>query len=259
LHGAARFHHVGGPPGPLDDAAVESLAGTGAVFVCLDADTAAIAAALDVAARTDAVPVIVPLGEWSGLSAVLRSGSAAIRQIHPFMVVPRVLDFDVLLAGTREILARAIHDYYVAHRRRTGADDATDPSMADWERLPEPLKASNRAQAAHLPTKLAKIGCGLAPLIDWDRIPDPLTDAEVEVLAVLEHERYLEERLGPGAGEAADRRQEGNPNLVPWEALSETGRERARESVRCIPSQLARAGFRMMRRPQRSRVEDVRP
>jgi hypothetical protein len=259
LRRAARFRHVAGPPGPLDDSAIEALAGTGAVFVCLDADTAAITAALDIAARTDSVPVIVPLGEWSGLSEVLASGSTPVRQVHPFMVFPRILDPDVLVAGTREILARAIHEDYLAHRRRTGTDDAGDPAMADWDRLPEPLKASNRAQAAHLPTKLARIGCGLAPLIDWDEVPELLTDVEVEALALLEHERYLDERLGPEAGEFADRRHDGNPNLVPWEALTEVGRERARESVRRIPPQLARAGYRMIRRPQPSGAEDIRP
>ena len=44
----------------------------------------------------------------------------------------------------REALARAIHENYRAGQ--AGRKPGDDPAMADWERLPEHLRESNREQ-----------------------------------------------------------------------------------------------------------------
>ena len=103
----------------------------------------------------------------------------------------------MLLAGAGEGMARAVHAAYVAARKE-GPTDPDDPSLVNWRDLHEELRASSRAQAAHLGEKLREIGCGIAPLAEWDAPEASLTDDEIETLAILEHDRFVAERRAAG-------------------------------------------------------------
>ena len=192
---------------------------------------------------------------------MLSSGSGAARVIHPFLMFERVLAADMLLAGTGEKLARAVHAAYVEQRRK-GPTDRDDPALVKWRDLHESYRASNRAQAAHLGVKLRKIDCGLAPLAEWDAPVASLTNAEVEILAILEHDRFVEERLAAGWQPGRrDPEAKTSPYLVPWEELDGEDGERVRDldrsAVGNIPGLLARAGYRLVRLGDDAR--DVRP
>jgi hypothetical protein len=170
------------------------------------------------------------------------------RHIRAFNLFDRTMRHDLLFGGTYEVLARVIHEEYVEEQRREGATPATNPSLVPWQKLPASLKESNRDQAAHIGTKLAAIGLGLAPLTDWDADKKTLfSDDEVELLAIMEHERWVEQRRvdgwtpGPKDVEAKQ-----TPYLLPWDALSEEVREWDRQAVRGIPSFLARAGYQVI-------------
>ena len=89
------------------------------------------------------------------------------RRIWAFNVLERTMRCDVLLGGTYELLASAIHDEYLGSQHQEGSTAATNPSLQPWEELPESLKESNRDQAAHIGTKLAAVGRGVVPLADW--------------------------------------------------------------------------------------------
>jgi hypothetical protein len=145
-----------------------------------------------------------------------------------------------------EVLARGIHDSYRERRLRTlGVED---PSVADWDSLPETLRASNRDQAAHFVEKLNLVGCGVvrseggAPVFTF-------TPAEVDTLAKVEHERWMTERRRQGwtPGPTRDPKARTTPYLVPWADLSEPVRDLDREAVREMPMQLARAGYAVVR------------
>jgi hypothetical protein len=156
-----------------------------------------------------------------------------------------------VLRGTNELLARAIHDEYVRQQRTAGHAPLNEPSLATWDDLPETLRQANRAQADDLGSKLAAIHCHIAPLTEWDTSPESLSPDEVEQLAVMEHQRWLDERqrngwtYGPTRDDVAKR----HPSLVPWSKLSESEREKNRAAVRAIPALLFRAGFRAVREP----------
>jgi hypothetical protein len=142
-----------------------------------------------------------------------------------------------LTAEQVELIARVIHERYRANH---------DPSAPPWERLPESLKHSNRAQAAAIPEKASSIGCRIAPL---NGPPASLSPAELERLARNEHERWVRERREAGwtAAPVKDVARKQTPYLVGWEELSEEVRELDRDAVRGMAEALDAAGLGLYR------------
>ena len=156
-------------------------------------------------------------------------------------------------AQVTEHLARAIHPRVRRHPRiSTGGGRprptprAAPPSLGVWDELPEEFKESNRAQARQVGKKLAVIGCLMVPNFD-PTLGFAFNDDELQLLAQLEHERWLAERTAQGyeLGPARDGRV--RPDLVPWEQLSDEARAKNIQAVRHIPDMLARVGFQVLR------------
>jgi uncharacterized membrane protein len=154
-----------------------------------------------------------------------------------------------------ELLAQAIHDTYSAvfeagvqaavARVQVGGGTA---SLGPWDELPEEFKESNRAQAREIGENLAVIGCLMVPIFD-PALDFAFDDKEVQLLAQLEHERWVGERMAQGFEFGPVRSDRTRPDLVPWERLSDEARARNMQAVRCIPGMLARVGFQVLREP----------
>jgi uncharacterized membrane protein len=152
-----------------------------------------------------------------------------------------------------EGLARAIHDDYGAIRA-SGAETAVArsqvpggaASLGPWDELPEEFKESNRAQARQIGEKLAVIGCFMVPAFD-PTLDFTFDDDELLLLARLEHERWMQERIAQGFEPGPARHGRVRPDLVPWDRLSDRAREMNLQAVRRIPDMLARVGFQVLR------------
>jgi hypothetical protein len=120
--------------------------------------------------------------------------------------------------------------------------------MRPWEKLPEKLKESNRAQADDIPEKLKRIRCGFAPAAGKAKRFE-LTKAEVETLAEVEHERWMAERQRAGwtLGPRRNATKKVSPYLVPWSELPESAKKNDRDTVRGMPEFMAEAGFEIYR------------
>lgn len=163
-------------------------------------------------------------------------------------------------AQVTEHLAQAIHEAYVRAVHAASLDTATGQgavpgsriSLRPWEELPEWLKESNRAQARQVGEKLAVIGCLTVPAFD-PALTFAFAEAEVQLLARLEHERWVTERIAQASlpGPGPDGR--GHPDLVPWEELTDEARAKDVQAVRSIPVILASVGFQVLRA---SRAQD---
>jgi TrkA-N domain/RyR domain len=142
--------------------------------------------------------------------------------------------------GLRDALARSLHEDY--RRHQLWRKPAGDLSLARWEELPESLRASNLALAADIPNKLALVGLRLTrPGELGGRLS--LTEAQVQMLAEVEHGRWNAERLQ--AGWRLGPRRVGrstSPYLVPWADLPADIRQYDVETVRNIAAALAGAG-----------------
>jgi voltage-gated potassium channel Kch len=220
-------------------------------YVCIDDEGLALSTALlllNHLFRFD-VPVVVRMNRQHGLAALLQvvaaRGDRALEQLHVFSLLEEVCQPELLLRGTNEVLARALHQYYVS---KVGQQRSQHPSAVPWSDLPLEMKESNRAQADHIATKLEAVGCHLVPLTALEADSFTFTAPEVERLATMEHERWVAERraLGWALG-ARDLERKTNPNLIAWEDLDEATREMNRNSVRQLPAFLNRAGFTVHR------------
>jgi RyR domain len=154
---------------------------------------------------------------------------------------------EIVLRGTRELLARATHEDYVRQALAREESPETNPSMVEWDELSEDMRESNRAQADDIGVKLRELGCTVVPAVfqgpqnEEIRFPEE----EIERLAEAEHERWAEERKRSGwvYGESRNDARKTHPLLVAWEQLSETDKEKDRDTVRDLPRRLARHGF----------------
>lgn len=225
------------------------------IYICFDDDVHVLVNALTLHGKTrqHKVPIVMRMNGNAGLAMLMKEDPEAFdsNQLHIFSLIDTTCNLEALLWGAHEVLARAIHEDYVRHQKRAGENSQTNPSMVEWEDLPEDLKESNRHQAAHIEVKLKAINCGIQPLTDWEAASFEFKPEEIEKLAVMEHERWCEERRQQGWSYAArpkNIKRKTSPHLVPWEQLSGAIKEYDRNTVRGLPSFLARAGFQIYRR-----------
>ncbi len=238
---------------PLFPGSLASLRDCTGVYVCLDEELRGLRTALILRRmlRNPLVPIIVRTTERSTLSTFptdLESSSQV--NVRIFRMLDRVCTPEVIIQGTNEILAQAIHEEYVRTERARGQNPSTNPSMVEWSELPAILKESSRDQAAHTGSKLGQIGCDVVSLTELDEPSSVrLSRSEIERLAELEHDRWWKEREAGGWTLARKKNvlRKQSPYLIPWAQLSEETREHDRNMVRALPSFLAKAGFAIVR------------
>jgi hypothetical protein len=150
-----------------------------------------------------------------------------------------------LPAGTRETLARAIHEEYTRNRARSLRDE-----LAAWEDQPPMFRESSAQQADHVIVKLRQIGCEIHEVTDREPAAMSFSEAEIETMAEMEHGRWNVERLMDGWrwGSEKDVERKISPYLVSWRDLPEEIKEWDRETVRAIPDYLARKRLEIRRK-----------
>jgi hypothetical protein len=211
-------------------------------YVCLSDDTLAITAGLALRRRLRHVPTVVRTTQHPNLAELLEHPGGREprpqRGLRAFDVLDGVCRCDVLFNGPFERLARAIH-----RRHQTSRPDET-PS-APWDELPPDFRESSRQSAEAVATKLERVGLTIAPLNEWDREPLTLTREQVEEMAIVEHDRWVAERVALGwrLGPTKDVEGRSHPDLVAWAELSEPIRDYDRNLVRDIPAMLADIGY----------------
>ena len=221
------------------------------IFVCLDNDSLGLSAALSLHRRLrgSGVPIVIRMSRREGLANLLHEEhefGESQDPLFPFVLLDRVCLIDLALGGIKELLAQAIHEDYILQQRKIGQTPERNASMVPWENLSEALKESNRDQANHIGAKLRAVGCGIAVSTDWREPLIAFSQAEIELMARMEHDRWLRERRQ--AGWKSGRKDIGkrrSPYLVPWDELTEDIKERDRVFIRDLPKFLAGAGFKI--------------
>jgi len=230
------------------------------VFVCLDNDSAALSAALVLydRLRKYQIPIVVRMTHDAGLASLLRGekvSGGSFEGLSAFGLLDKTFKPELLFEGTHEMLACAIHESYRNKQEEKGQTSRTNASMVPWDELPENLKESNRRHADHIGVKLKAIGCAIAPLTDWDAEPFKFSVEEIDLMARMEHERWMSERLQAGwklKGKKKNIRKKTSPDLVPTEKLSGDARELDYNPVKDLPFCLAKVGFQIYRLSKKS-------
>ncbi len=160
--------------------------------------------------------------------------------------------YDVGAAGTHELVARAIHEEYIALQKKAGEKPETNLSLRPWDELPRRLKESNLRQVEDIWKAFHTINCSIA-LSTTSREPlFAFTQSEVEFLSEREHEQWMAERLRKGwvYGKVRDDQQKIHDCIIPWGQLSEAEREKDRNAVRALPGILAKVYLKIVRRDE---------
>jgi hypothetical protein len=120
-----------------------------------------------------------------------------------------------------EHLAELLHGIY-------GDCYPENPWQATYPELPEEFKEANRGFVRHIPIKLACLGYTMMPRLE-NEPPFELSEPQIEKLAEMEHERWLDEKIEFGwrYGPARDNFKKIHPALLPWKRLSQ-------EEIACL-------------------------
>lgn len=226
----------------------------GIIYVCLDGDSFALRSALTLQRRVKEhdVPIVARMNYDTGLTTLLQEEDKvrdSFSNIHAFGLLDRTCTPQLLFGCTYEILARAFHEDYVRNESAKGLTPLDNPSMVPWEELPEHLRDSNRGAVEHIRAKLDAVGCDVTITNDWDVQPFEFSSEELELMARMEHERWVEEKLREGwrYGPKRDDTKKIHPSLVPWSELSQEEKDKDRNPVRALPEFLAKARFQIYR------------
>jgi len=147
----------------------------------------------------------------------------------------------------REIIAREIHEQYRDTRMKK--PEYSEPSLEKWKNLQENLKESNRHQADQILEKLNLIKCAVREIRDREIALMKFSKNEIEIMAELEHARWVVERLSDGWKLAVEKNVDKklSPYLVSWRLLPENIKDYDRETVQKIPEYLAKVGLEVYR------------
>jgi voltage-gated potassium channel Kch len=212
--------------------------------------------------------VVVALSRPHGLAGLLGDVTQAdevrsMANIEVFATMDRTCTAELVQGGSFETMAHAIHEHWCHEQIVAGRPAIT------WQDLDESRRESSRAQARDIPTKLRMLKCAVTPLQAWNASDFAFSEAEVEMLAVEEHDRWNAERNADGwtlvpmpqaddpaevqrLVEAAKTRKQ-TPYLLLWTDLAARYPEIAdvdRAFVRAIPKILASAGMQVVRTNQ---------
>jgi hypothetical protein len=223
-----------------------------AVFVCMADEEACLRTALTTGGlwHAGAGSVTVRLGRLAALRDAFdgSSGDTLLDEVDGvlrlFDVLDAACDPELIREDLIERLARVVHDRYCQACVARGEVQADNPSLVVWEHLPAAMRQSCRAQAEDVGRKLRAIGCTLAPRVAPGENYQ-LTEDRVELLARMEHHRWMDERAADGwtfdpRRDEATRR---HPDLVPWELLSPVAQAKNRDAMREFANIVADAGF----------------
>jgi voltage-gated potassium channel Kch len=235
-----------------------------AVVLRDDADGIAIALALRRQCNvlgTDSIPVLVHQSSEDRLLS--RLGDTEIRNRDMTRLVPigglvRAESIERVLDRKGDQLAIALHAHYLVAAKSLGAGSPT--ALEAWDGLPENLRDANRATAEHAPILFAAVDLRLVTLGLGVR-PVALSTAELEILARVEHRRWIADRIDRGwhYSEIRDDRLMLHTALVSYEALSENDREKDRNAVRVLVNILTEQGLAIVRPKESPTASAGRP
>ncbi len=212
-----------------------------AVYVCEVSDSESVKSAAQICdvlrcEQHSSPPVFINLAAYDGSVSVAEWDG----QIYPYSALFDVCDPEVLFGFQGDGLAGIIHDYYRDSIAAQGRPLEGTPAGEDWESLDESYRQACRHQADHVSAKLANIDCCAVPEVESDFFA--FTSREVEVLSIIEHDRWSADRYLDGwcYGPERDNSEKIHPELIPYDDLTDDMKDLDRYAVRLVSALLGR-------------------
>ena len=145
-----------------------------------------------------------------------------------------------------ELLAREIHNDYIANQKRLGAQIYV---AEDFDELEPSSRYSNLRQAMNVDKKLRKLGYAMAPEDFEEQAVEMLPDEIIEQYAIFEHEDWVNGKLHFGWKYAPVRNDAERLHdcLLPWAKLPENQKEKDRFTARNVVKLARLAGMKVVK------------
>jgi RyR domain len=192
---------------------------------------------------SEAAPILVHQSKDDRLLSSLGHTQVADRNLTQLVAIGglvRAETIERILDRKGDEMAAALHAHYLGAAKSLGASAAATEA---WDGLPENLRNANRASVEHAPILLAAAGYRLVADQGIDSAMP--SDADIELMAKVEHFRWMADRIEQGWRFApiGDDRLRLHPDLIPYETLSENGRKKDRNAVRTLLGVLKNQGL----------------
>ena len=115
--------------------------------------------------------------------------------------------------------------------------------------MSEDMRDSNRQRTDDLIRKLRKCGYTIRPSTKSPPEVITFSKEEIELMAIMEHERWMDEkkrkgwRYAPVKDEAAKK----HPCIIDWEKLSDIEKDKDRKPLKVVAKLLADSGIEIVR------------
>ena len=198
---------------------------------------------------------IVGMSTLAGKTAYERSSLPSEEQLNlhvearDFLALVRQIELEgtlleKLAAAAHEIFCEGLEKKGYRYGPQTDNEQKIHSSLLPYEKLPEDEKEQNRLNVRDIANKLAHAGYLMRPARSHEH-PFNFPGDDLEILAQLEHERWMNAKLSAGwqVATKTDKAKKLHRALVPWADLPDEEKNKDREMVRGIPRILARAGF----------------
>jgi hypothetical protein len=216
-----------------------------AVFLCLSDESLNFSTGLYLNQKLQdtTIPIVIRTVQTTGLAhffnQICHRNTEEYKNIHPFPLVSCTCCIESLI-GMNELIARSIHRNYVAMKTREGTSPDNDPAMKTWQTLDIEYREASRSQAANIKRSLLKNGYSIVSRTDWDEPRIEFSEADVETMAGMEHDRWWQDRVKrgwkPGPRSLENKT---SPYLIPYAQLDERMKGYDRDFVRLYPQILA--------------------
>jgi hypothetical protein len=195
----------------------------------------------------DTIPILVHQSKEDRLLARLGDTEVIHRDLTQLVAIGglvRVESIERVLDRKGDEAAIALHAHYLDAAKTLGGSAA---ALQAWDSLPETLRQANRSTVEHAPILFASAGLRLVAGNGTQSVTP--TNAELEVLAAVEHRRWIADHIDRGwrFGEKRDDRFMLHPDIRPYNALDEIAKEKDRNTVRVLLNILREQGWAIVR------------
>jgi hypothetical protein len=184
-----------------------------------------------------------------GLSLFLNKEFADYSRLIPFGMIETISTKEFVIGEKLNSLAKTIHSNYVESMIKTFQDDSYQDIMQPWELLTNEIKDSNKKQADHILVKIHIIGAKIQKQTNSDSSNFSFSQEEIELLARIEHNRWLTNRYLGGwtFGNERNSKEKITPDLIEYDSLDEDAKEKDRNTITNIPKYLRDLNLEIVR------------
>jgi voltage-gated potassium channel Kch len=198
------------------------------------------------------IPIFVRVEKTSDLADLFTApiiGLAGSAELHLFDIHEETCSVDLVMGGSHDLLARQLRARYLQSQK---SPQAAAQLAIPWVQVPEDEKLANREQANRITRLLGSKNYRLSPLQHWNARDLAFSNEELLEMAEMEHNLWCEWKRANGWQYGPERsdQMKTNPDLLSWEELPTSEKNKTMEVVQAFPQMLADMGFEIIQHPQ---------